>query len=66
MKGISFVTNEKNERIAVQIDMKLLEKHQEELEDLLDVIIAESRSSDEDISWDKAKKQLKKAGKLDV
>ena len=64
MKGISFVTNEKNEKIAVQIDMKTLEKHQEAIEDLLDVIVAENRKDDEDVSWEKAKKQLKKSGKL--
>jgi hypothetical protein len=64
MKGVSFVTNEKNEKIAVQIDMKLLERHQEAIEDILDVIVAENRGNDEDVSWEKAKKQLKKSGKL--
>ena len=64
MKGVSFVTNDKNEKVAVQIDLKTLEKHQEEIEDILDVIVAENRKDDEDISWPVAKKELKKAGKL--
>ena len=64
MKGVSFVTNDKNEKVAVQIDLKTLEKHQEEIEDILDVIVAENRKDDDDISWTAAKKELKKAGKL--
>lgn len=64
MKGVSFVTNDKNERIAVQIELKTLNKHQEAIEDLLDAIIAESRKDDEDVSWEDAKKELTKAGKL--
>jgi len=64
MKGVSFVTNDKNEKIAVQIDLKVLGKHQEDVEDLLDIIMAERRKEDEDISWESAKRELKKAGKL--
>ena len=64
MKGVSFVTNDKNEKIAVQIDMKVLERHQEEIEDILDVIIAENRKDDEDVSWEAAKRELKKSQKL--
>lgn len=58
------MTNDKNERIAVQIELKTLNKHQEAIEDLLDAIIAESRKDDEDVSWEDAKKELSKAGKL--
>jgi len=64
MKGVSFVTNDRNERVAVQIDLKTLEKHQEAVEDFLDIVIAESRKEDEVINWEVAKKELKKAGKL--
>ncbi len=64
MKGVSFVTNDKNEKIAVQIDLKVLGKHQDAVEDILDVIVAEGRKDDEDVSWQSAKKELKKAGKL--
>jgi hypothetical protein len=64
MKGVSFVTNDKNEKIAVQIDLKVLGKNQEEIEDMLDIIVAEGRKDDADVSWTAAKKELKKAGKL--
>jgi hypothetical protein len=64
MKGVSFVTNVKNEKIAVQIDLKQLQRHQHEIEDILDVMIAENRKDDEDVSWEDAKRELKKAHKL--
>jgi hypothetical protein len=64
MKGISFVTNEKNEKIAVQIDLKAIEKHHEAIEDLLDGIIAESRKDEEKIPLSKVISKLKKSGKL--
>ncbi len=64
MKGVSFVTNENNEKVAVQIDLKTLGKQRNAIEDLLDVIIAESRKEDGDVSWENATKELKKAGKL--
>ncbi|MDK2978250.1 MAG: hypothetical protein PWP52_964 [Bacteroidales bacterium] len=61
MKGIHFVTNEKNERIAVQID---LEKYSEIWEDFYDVLIAESRKDDETINLDDLKDELKNEGKF--
>ncbi len=64
MKGVSFVTNEKNEKIAVQIDLKAIEKHQEALEDLLDGIIAESRKDEEKIPVKTVIRNLRKIGKL--
>jgi hypothetical protein len=64
MKGVSFVTNEKNVKIAVQIDLKAIEKHQEDLEDLLDGIIAESRKDEEKIPARVVIRNLKKIGKL--
>lgn len=64
MKGINFITNEKNEKIAVQINLKSIEKHQEEIEDLLDSIIAESRKDEPKKSWNDVKANLKRKGKL--
>lgn len=64
MKGVSFVTNEKNEKIAVQIGIKALEKHYEDIEDILDGIVAESRKDEEKTSLSKVISNLKKAGKL--
>jgi len=57
------LTNDKNERIAVQFDMSSLENHRNEIEDLLDVIIAESRKKDDEVeSWETAKSNLKSIG----
>jgi hypothetical protein len=64
MKGVSFVTNEKNEKIAVQIELKALEKHQEAIEDLLDGIIAESRMNEEKVPLSVVIENLKQTGKL--
>ena len=64
MKGITFITDETHNKRFVQIDLEELEKHQNKIEDLLDVIIAESRKDDEEISWEDVKAQLKASGKL--
>ena len=64
MKGVSYITDEKNHKKAVVIDLKTLEKYDDHIEDLFDIIITESRSDDENIPWAEVKKQLKKSGKL--
>lgn len=64
MKGISFVTNDKNEKITVQIDLKAIEKHHEVIEDILDGILAEARKDEEKIPLSKVISKLKKSGKL--
>ena len=64
MKGINFITDSKNQKVAVQIDLKRLEESQGEIEELLDIIIAESRKDDQEVAWEEIKKELKKEGKL--
>ena len=64
MKGVSYLTNEKNQRQSVVIDLKTIEKHYEDVHEFIDVLVAESRKNDEKISWEEAKKILKKKGKL--
>ncbi|MDP1727711.1 MAG: hypothetical protein Q8M15_13080 [Bacteroidota bacterium] len=64
MKGISYITDEKNKRKALVIDLKTIETHDEEVHELIDVLVAESRKDDELISWEDAKKHLRKIGKL--
>lgn len=64
MKGVNYVTDASNKKVAVQIDLKLLEKYDEEIEDLLDGIIAESRKDEERKPLDKVINSLKKKGKL--
>ena len=64
MKGISYITDEYNQKKAVVIDMKTLERYDEDLEDLFAGIIAESRMQDEKVPLKKVISNLKKAGKL--
>lgn len=64
MKGISFITDEKDHKKAIVIDLKTLENHEDEIHEFLEVLIAESRANDEMISWGDAKKKLKRQGKL--
>lgn len=64
MKGISYITDENNKKTALVIDLKTFKKHEEEIEDLLDIIIAESRKEEKSIPFDKVVKSLKKKGKL--
>ncbi len=64
MKGVKYITNKKNHKTAVVIDLKILKKYNEQIEDLFDTIIAESRAEEPSVSWKTVKKNLKKKGKL--
>ena len=64
MKGISFITDRQNKKKAVVIDYNLFKHHSEELEDMLDVIIAEARQDEKSIPFKKVIADLKKKGKL--
>ena len=64
MKGVSYITDKKSRKKAVVIDLKTLAHYEEMIEDLFDTIIAESRSSEPNVDWQKLKKRLKKKGKL--
>jgi hypothetical protein len=64
MKGVSYITDEHSRKKAVVIDLKTLEKFDEQIEDLFDLIIAESRQHEPTSSWEDVKKRLKKKGKL--
>lgn len=64
MKGISYITDSRNNKKAVVIEYNLFKNHSEELEDILDVIIAEARKDEESIPFKKVITQLKKKGKL--
>jgi hypothetical protein len=64
MKGISYVTDGQNKRVAVQIALKVLERYDEQMEDLIDGIIAESRKDEQRVPLNKVIRSLKQAGKL--
>jgi len=64
MKGLRFITDDKNRKQAVVIELKTIEQHPEEVEDFIDIVIAESRKDEAKRNWDDVKKSLKKKGKL--
>ncbi len=64
MKGVTYVTDDQNRKVAVQIELKLLEKFDDEIEDLIAGIIAESRKDEARLPLDKVINGLKKKGKL--
>jgi hypothetical protein len=64
MKSAVLLTNKKDNSNILQIDLKSLSKYPNEVEELIDVIVAESRKGEKDISFETVKKNLKKSGKL--
>ena len=56
--------DDSNKKVAVQINLKVLEKYDEEIEDLIDGIIAEARKDEQRKPLDEVIKGLKKKGKL--
>ena len=64
MKGITFITDETHKKRLVQIELDTIEKYEERLEDLFDIILAEARKDEEKIPLAEVRRQLIKAGKL--
>ena len=63
MKGVTFLNDETNKKQLVQIDLEVLKGDPEKVEDLIDLLIAESRKDDEKLDWDDVKKRLLKGRK---
>ena len=61
MEGIHYVTDDKNRKIAAQIDLK---KYGELWEDFLDVVESEARKNEDTITLDELKSELKASGQL--
>jgi hypothetical protein len=61
MEGISFVTNPKGKRIAVQLD---LDKYGELWEDIYDGITARERAHEPKSTIEEVKARLRRRGKL--
>ena len=64
MIGVSYLTDDQNHKKAVVIEISTLKRYSQNLEDLPDGLIAESRKNDEKIPLEKVISNLKKAGKL--
>ncbi len=61
MEGINYLTDDKNEKIAVQIDLR---KYGELWEDFYDSLIAELRKDEEKIPLEEVIRNLMANGKL--
>lgn len=58
MKGVNIILDETKNKRFVQIDLEKLTKHQNEIEDLLDAIIAESRKGEKTLNLEQLKTEL--------
>ena len=63
MKGVRVLQDEASKKRFVQIEMDLIAHRREEVDEMLDLIVAESRKDDEMVPWEKAKAMLKIGGK---
>ena len=61
MEGIQYVTNEKGEKVAVQINLK---KFGEVWEDFYDTLLARRRATEPRESLESVRNRLRKQGKL--
>jgi len=57
MEGIQFVTNDKGEKVAVQID---LARYGKLWEDIHDQLVADSRAHEKSVSFDLVKRRLER------
>lgn len=60
MKGLSILYDEAKKRRIVQIDMEAIRKDPDAFEDMMDVLIAESRRNEPTISLDAYLKSAKR------
>lgn len=61
MEGINYLTDDQNQKVAVQIDLK---KYGELWEDFYDSLVAEERKNEEKIPLEEVIRNLQAAGKL--
>ncbi len=64
MKGVDFIIDEHKNKKAVIIEMKVLDKFQDQIEDLLDGLVAENRRNEQTVSFDSVKSKLKALNKI--
>lgn len=63
MRGVSILFDERKKKRIVQIDMDAINKNPEAIEDLMDILVAESRRDEPTISLDEYAKSAKRAKK---
>jgi len=64
MKGLTIMTDESSGRRIAQLGLTLLSKNSAQLEDVFDLLIAESRKDEKEFSWGEIRKDLKSKGRM--
>ncbi len=64
MKGVTILEDKANKKQYLQIDVAELDKRREQIEDMMDGLVAEQRAGQPTISLDALEKKLRKQGKL--
>jgi hypothetical protein len=64
MDAITIFKNEANNHRLMQIDLDLLARDEQQLEDVYDIIAVELRKNEESVPWEQVKQQLHNEGKL--
>jgi hypothetical protein len=62
MEAVTIITDKENNHRLMQIDLDILAKDEELLEDVYDLIAIELRKNEETIPWQQAKQQLHQEG----
>lgn len=64
MEAITILKNESTNHRLMQIDLDMLAKDEELLEDVFDLIAIELRRNEETIPWEQVKQQLQQDSRL--
>jgi len=64
MKGVTILEDQADKKRYLQIDIAELDKRREQIEDMMDGLIAEQRGGQPSITSDALEKKLRKQGKL--
>ena len=64
MKGVTIIEDKASNKRYLQIDVAELDKRREEIEDMIDGLIAEQRTGQPTISLEELEEKLRKQGKL--
>lgn len=64
MKGVSFIEDKAKKRRYMRIDLKAVKDEREWIQDLVDVLIAESRRDQKRYTLEQVMTELKREGKL--
>jgi hypothetical protein len=64
MKGVTIIEDKASNKRYLQIDVAELDKRRDEIEDMIDGLIAEQRAGQPTISLEELEEKLRKQGRL--